>query len=551
MAVALSAGVVDVASSKRGHGLWQRYCEYRYEADELGLALDISRVRFGSELFDQMAVPLASAMRAMAALEAGALANADEHRMVGHYWLRAPDIAPDPRIRADIEVAVSSVQAFASSVRRGTVHGADGPFEHLIHVGIGGSALGPQLACHALPGRADGLAVHFLDNADPQTIDSLTSALTGKLARTLVSVVSKCGWTPTTSHIMSELRAAFGRDGLAFSRHAVATTMQGTELDRCASDEHWLARFPLWDWVGGRTSVTSAVGLLPMALQGIDIRAFLDGAAAMDRVTRHPDPRENPAVLLALMWHWLGRGRGDKNMVVLPYRDRLSLLARYVQQLVMESVGKKADRQGAIVHQGLTVYGHKGSADQHAYVQQLRDGRSDFFVTFVCVQDDGGRDRVEVGPGATLADHLFASLEATRDALYERERESITITLRDLTPRSLGGLIALYERTVGVYAELVDVNAYHQPGVAKDAAAPIVTLQTEVLTELARAQAPLSAEQVSDAIGSADRVETVFKLLDRLALATDSGVISSHGPPQARRFSMPSRAGDHAELVDG
>ena len=513
--------------------------------------LDISRVRFGSELFDQMAVGLASALQAMAALEAGALANPDEHRMVGHYWLRAPSIAPEPQIRADIESAVLSVEAFASRIRRGEVHGGDGPFEHLIHVGIGGSALGPQLVCQALRGGGDGLAVHFLDNADPQTIDSLTSALSGKLARTLVSVVSKCGWTPTTRHIMGELRTAFGRNGVAFSRHAVATTMSGTELDSCAIDERWLARFPLWDWVGGRTSVTSAVGLLPAALQGVDIRAFLDGAAAMDRLTRHPDPRENPAALLALMWHWLGRGHGDKNMVVLPYRDRLSLFARYVQQLVMESVGKKADRQGAIVHQGLTVYGNKGSTDQHAYVQQLRDGRPDFFVTFICVHDDGGRDRIEVGPGSTLADHLFASLEATRDALYERDRESLTITLRDLTPRSLGGLIALHERAVGLYAELVNVNAYHQPGVAKDAAVPIVTLQTEVLTQLARAQAPLSAEEVSEAIGSADRVETVFKLLERMALATDSAVTSSHGAPQVRRFSMPPRAYDGTELVDG
>jgi glucose-6-phosphate isomerase len=393
--------------------------------------------------------------------------------------------------------------------------------------------------------------VHFLDNADPQTVDSLTSTLRGKLTRTLVSVVSKCGWTPTTRHIMCELRAAFARNGLGFSRHAVATTMHGTELDRCASDEHWLARFPLWDWLGGRTSVTSAVGLLPAALRGVDIRAFLDGASAMDRLTRHPDPRENPAALLALMWHWLGRGRGDKNMVVLPYRDRLSLLARYVQQLVMESLGKESDRQGAIVHQGLTVYGNKGSTDQHAYIQQLRDGRADFFVNFVCVQDDGNRDRIEVGPGSTLGDHLFASLEATRDALYERDRESVTITLRDLTPRSLGGLIALYERAVGLYAELVDVNAYHQPGVAKDAAARIVTLQGEVRTQLVRAQAPLTAEEVSEAIGSADRVETVFKLLDRMALATDSGVTSSHGAPQVRRFSMPSRVSDHTERVDG
>ena len=150
-----------------------------------------------------------------------------------------------------------------------------------------------------------------------------------------------------------------------------------------AAAESWLARFPMWDWVGGRTSQMSAVGLVPAALQGIDIQKFLDGAKACDDQTRIPEFQQNPAAQLALMWHFAGNGRGDRNMVILPYKDRLELFSRYLQQLVMESLGKERDLEGRLVNQGLTVFGNKGSTDQHAFVQQLRYGRNDFFVTFI------------------------------------------------------------------------------------------------------------------------------------------------------------------------
>src|SRR3989442_11113653 len=128
----------------------------------------------------------------------------------------------------------------------------------------------------------------------------------------------------------------------------------------------------MWDWVGGRTSVTSAVGLVPMALQGLDIDRFLAGAAAMDAKTRVNDVKTNAAMRLALMWHYAGNGRGEKDMVILPYKDRLALFSKYLQQLGMEALGKKHGLDGKEVNQGIAVYGNKGSTDQHAYVQQLR-----------------------------------------------------------------------------------------------------------------------------------------------------------------------------------
>ena len=253
--------------------------------------------------------------------------------------------------------------------------------------------------------------------------------------------------------------------------------MLGSRLDQQAERDGWLARFDMFDWVGGRTSITSAVGLLPGVLIGSDIRAFLDGAACMDRCTRKPELRTNPAALLAAAWYQAGGGRGRRDMVVLPYRDRLEVFSRYLQQLVMESLGKKLDRRGEVVHQGLAVYGNKGSTDQHAYVQQLRDGVDNFFVTFI----EGLDDPTDVGPihEEHPADFLEGFLQGTRAALTDGARQSLTITLRRFDARSLGALVALFERAVGLYGELVNVNAYHQPGVeaGTKAAAVILALQ--------------------------------------------------------------------------
>ena len=279
---------------------------------------------------------------------------------------------------------------------------------------------------------------------------------------------------------MVQARQALEALGAEWNRHAVAVTMLGSRLDQEAERGEWLARFDMFDWVGGRTSITSAVGLLPGVLIGSDIRAFLDGAAAMDRLTRRPELHTNPAALLAAAWHEAGDGQGRRDMVVLPYRDRLEVFSRYLQQLVMESLGKKFDRDGHVVHQGLAVYGNKGSTDQHAYVQQLRDGIDNFFVTFVEVLEDPA----EILPinGENPGDFLAGFLQGTRSALTEEGRRNLSITLRRLDARALGALIALFERAVGLYGELVNVNAYHQPGVeaGKKAAAEVLELQSRL-----------------------------------------------------------------------
>src|ERR1035438_7660391 len=276
---------------------------------------------------------------------------------------------------------------------------------------------------------------------------------------------------------------AFKRAGLAFGQHAVAITMQGSELDKHAVANKWITRFPMWDWVGGRTSVLSAVGLLPAVLQGIAITNLLSGACECDRTTRKKIIKENPASLISMAWYVSGNGKGSKNMVILPYNDRLELFSKYLQQLVMESLGKEHDMDGIVVNQGIVVLGNKGATDQHSYVQQLRDGINNFFVTFIEVLKDGDGQALMVEPRVSSGDYLHGFYLGTKQALAEKTRESVTITVNEQSPFVVGILIALFERAVGFYASLVNINAYHQPGVdaGKKAAGRVIQIQTQLL----------------------------------------------------------------------
>ncbi len=405
--------------------LWQRFQRYFLEYHELGFSLDISRMKFPEDLFEKMHPRIEHAFVAMQELEAGAIANPTEKRMVGHYWLRDPKLAPTPEIRAEIEDTIQRIKKFAEDVHTGKITAENGKrFEHLLHVGIGGSALGPEFVASALGSPNDPMGISFFDNTDPEGFDRVFDRLGDRLSQTLIVVVSKSGGTKETRNGMLEAEEKFVAKGLQFPRHAVAVTGVGSELDKHAEANGWLARFPMSDWVGGRTSVMSAVGLVPMALEGFDIDRFLAGGAAMDARTRVPDVGQNAAMLLALMWYYAGDGKGEKDMVVLPFKDRLALFTKYLQQLVMESLGKEKNLAGEVVHQGIAVYGNKGSTDQHSYVQQLRDGVLNFFVTFVEVRNDRGGARFEVEVGITSGDYLQGFLRGTRSALY-RERTGV------------------------------------------------------------------------------------------------------------------------------
>jgi glucose-6-phosphate isomerase len=523
--------------SMSSSSLWQRFQQYFLYYRDLGFSLDISRMEFPDDFFEKMQPKIDNAFAAMRALEAGAIANPTEKRMVGHYWLRNPALAPTPEIRTEIEKTIKQIKTFAAGIHGGKITAENGkPFQRVLLIGIGGSALGPQFVSDALGSRNDPMDIFFFDNTDPDGFDRAFEEMSNELAQTLVVVVSKSGGTKETRNGMLEAEAKFKEKGLQFNKHAVAVTGPGSDLDNYAEENGWLARFPMHDWIGGRTSVMSSVGLLPMTLQGFDIDDFLAGAAAMDERTRTQDVTQNAAMLLALMWYYTGNGKGDKDMVILPYKDRLALFAKYLQQLVMESLGKEKDLDGKIVHQGIAVYGNKGSTDQHAYVQQLRDGVLNFFVTFIEVDKDRRGPAIEIEDGVTSGDYLHGFLRGTRSALYESGRESITMSIPEANAFNIGALIALYERAVGFYGSLVNINAYDQPGVeaGKKAATRLLELQKQVRSKLTDGSGK-TAEEIGRSIDGDP--EDVFHVLRHLASNDPHIRVSQGDEPADDQFS--------------
>jgi len=499
--------------------LWQRYKYWLYYNQGLGLYLDVSRMGFNEDLLQKLSGKFQDAFKAMDALEAGAIANPDEGRAVGHYWLRDPQLAPTKEFKEQIETVLEKIDTFTKQVHTGHIKPPSrDKFTNILSIGIGGSALGPEFVAQALASEFPLMEIDFIDNLDPLGLDRILTKLKPRLTSTLVLVISKSGGTPETRNGMKEVEYFYQKNALDFSKYAVAITMPDSMLDRYALEQGWLASFAMLDWVGGRTSELSAVGLLPAALQGIDIHQMLAGAKEMDIATRIHDLKQNPAALLALSWYHATDGKGKKDMVVLPYKDSLLLFSRYLQQLVMESLGKERDLDGNIVHQGIAVYGNKGSTDQHAYVQQLREGVPNFFITFIEVLEDRLGKSLELEPGITSGDYLSGFLQGTRAALYENARDSITITIPEVNPRLVGALIALYERAVGFYASLVNINAYHQPGVeaGKKAAATILELQKKVLTLLKSSDQPLDLKTIAQKIQADEEIETVYLILRHL-----------------------------------
>ena len=479
---------------------FKKYADALLRYPDLGFSLDLSRMNIPESFESSMQPQIEKAFADLKALEAGEIANSDEGRMVGHYWLRDPDLAPNDEIRRQITEPIKAIKGFASMIPTGEIAPpSGGVFKNILIIGIGGSALGTQLINDAL-GQLDEIRPFFFDNIDPDGMDRDLKEIGRDLNKTLAIVISKSGGTPETRNGMLEAKHAYEEAGLDFAKHTIAVTGEGSKLDQFAREEGFITTFPMEDWVGGRTSVLSTVGLVPMAIQDIDFEEMLAGAKEMDKLTRSTDVKSNAAMRLALAWHHEGNGKGERDMVVLPYKDSLVLFSKYLQQLIMESLGKADDLAGNSVNQGIAVYGNKGSTDQHAYVQQLRDGLHNFFATFIEVRKGRSGPSITIEGENTSADYLQGFLRGTRRALYENGRHSVLISIEEVTPRTLGHLIALFERTVTFYASLVNINAYHQPGVeaGKAAATEFLDMLNEVRGHLTADRK--SAEDVATAI---------------------------------------------------
>ncbi len=488
-----------------------------------GVELDFRRMQLPRNVKHHYGPPLASACWEMRDTEKGNKINVDEDREVGHYWLRYLDGETPPKSEDIVKEAVSENETAIEKIRRFHEEVFKGNFDRILWIGIGGSGLGPQMLYDVLRTPGAKPTMFFFDNTDPdgfrRTLEEIRLE-EGGLDRTLAVVVSKSGGTPETANGMLVAKKSYEEDGLAFEKHAVAITQAGSMLDKVAGPPdpddpetegpEWLDRFPLWPWVGGRTSLFSPVGILPATLLGFNVDDFRAGAEAMDKLTRYTrEFYSNAALQLAATWYNTVETRGLRNMVVLPYCDRLATLSKYLQQLIMESLGKNG--------KGITVFGNKGSTDQHSYVQQLREGYPDFFATFIRVVDAGVDYELDAETGVTAGDYLAAFQEGTAQALSDAGRPSMRLTVDRLNERSLGALVALFERTVGYYGALLGINTYHQPGVeaGKKAAGSILAIQTKLIEFLQQKRGDWVSVKVL-AIEVKTTAAAAYDILDRL-----------------------------------
>jgi glucose-6-phosphate isomerase len=462
-----------------------------------GLYLDLSKQAWTRELM-AASLDLARAAdleTARARLFGGAVVNASEDRAVLHPALRAPDGADfrakgEPVSRA-VEAGRAAMQAFANGVQSGAIKGATGkPFKSLVHIGIGGSDLGPRLVWEALRPLGSSIDLRFVANVDGS---DLAAALQGlDPAQTLVVVVSK---TFTTEETMANALAA--RDWLSASlgQDAAGSHMAAVSADPGKCMAFGLAAdrvFAFWDWVGGRYSVWSAVGLsCAIALGWPAFEAFLAGAAAMDAHFLSAPFERNAPVLLALaqIVNRNGFGRGARTVV--PYAQRLRLLPSFLQQLEMESNGKRVDTFGQLLTRASAalVFGEPGTNGQHAYFQLLHQGTDVVPVEFIAVAHN---DEGPAGAHTKLLANVLAQAEALMVGRSEAEvraelvakgldaaaidvlapqrtfpgnRPSSLIALERLTPQALGALIALYEHKTFVEGVIWGLNSFDQWGV--------------------------------------------------------------------------------------
>ncbi|HEY3658119.1 MAG TPA: glucose-6-phosphate isomerase [Steroidobacteraceae bacterium] len=455
--------------------------------------LDMSRQRITQEtlslLFDLARATDLPAR--IAAMFRGDAINSTERRAVLHAALRS-DFAGGADVQAEVRDSRKKLSAFVGAVRRGDQLGVTGKkFKHVVNIGIGGSDLGPLLVCDALHHEwSGGITPHFVSNVDRTQLEDLTRSLDP--SETLVIVCSKTFVTQETQSNANAARAwivsALGEKSPA--KHFVAVSTNATAMDAFGiAQEH---RFTMWDWVGGRYSVWSAIGLVAELVLGSEkFQEFLSGASDMDRhFTQAPFERNLP-VLMGLVAAWNRTFLGLPTLAVLPYDQRLARLPAYLQQLEMESNGKSVSLAGERVDFATApvVWGEPASNAQHSFFQMLHQGTATAALDFIsplrgswggtegqdlalqnCFAQSQafayGHTPEEVDADMRKAGSGTADIERLRaHRVYEGNRPSSLLMYPRTTARSLGGLIALYEHSVFVQGTLWGINSFDQFGV--------------------------------------------------------------------------------------
>jgi glucose-6-phosphate isomerase len=455
--------------------------------------LDISRQRITAETIGLL-ISLANSAGLPEKIESlfrGDKVNATEGRAALHMALRSR-FAGDPAIQAEVRGTRAKLAQFVAKVRSGELRGATGrPFRHVVNVGIGGSDLGPLLVCQALRHEWSGsLTPHFVSNVDRTQLADLMKSLDP--AETLVIVCSKTFTTQETRANANAARAWIaGVLGEASTKDhfvAVSTNHEAMDAFGIAPDR----RFTMWDWVGGRYSVWSAVGLVAELAIGTErFEEFLNGASAVDRHFIDTPLARNLPVLMGLLAVWNRSFLNLPTLAVLPYEQRLERLPAYLQQLVMESNGKSVTLEGALVNYPTSpvVWGEPGSNAQHSFFQMLHQGTASAALDFIGPLRGSSGDTVGQDLAlqncfgqaqafafgytreAVEADMRAASVAASEIAriaphrVHEGNRPVTLLLYPQTTAYSLGGLLALYEHSVFVQGVIWGINSFDQFGV--------------------------------------------------------------------------------------
>jgi glucose-6-phosphate isomerase len=449
-----------------------------------GLFLDYSRQRVEEQtlvLLHRLAAR-ADVREQFKSMASGAKVNVTENRAALHTAARKFDDDAVVVDGADIMPAIrrvrDDVRAFAHRIHSGDITGSTGKrFRHVVVIGIGGSYLGTEFVATALAAYADkDIQLHFLANVDIHNLGYITARIDP--AATLWIVISKSYTTAETMANAAQVSDYLSRHSLDPAQHMVAVTSEGSPGDR--PDQGLLQAFHMFDFIGGRYSVTSAVGGVPLSLYlGYDrFEAFLTGAAEMDRHAEDAEPAKNLPLTAALIDIWNNNFLNYAARAIIPYATPMSKLAPHVQQLNMESNGKAVTRRGEPLpaDTGVIIFGEPGTNAQHSFFQLAHQGRP-FPIDFIGVLKPQYTGFDHLSKGVTNHQELWANLLSQPMALavgrdhrdparrFQGNRPSSTLVLEDLTPKTIGRLLAFYEARTVFEAFVWGINPFDQFGV--------------------------------------------------------------------------------------
>jgi glucose-6-phosphate isomerase len=454
--------------SLKAAGIFYDFSRQRIDKKAMDLLSELAEFRKLKQRFNDMV--------------SGKKVNVTENRPALHTAARNfsddPVLVDGKDVMPSIRQVRNDIKTFVSTIHEGKTVGSTGkPFNTLVVIGIGGSYLGTEFVANALHFLADkNMKMMFLSNVDIHNFGKIASII--DLERTLWIIISKSYTTAETMANTNQVRAFIEDKGLDPSKHFVTVTSKGSPGDDPANPV--LSSFHMFDFIGGRYSVTSAVGGVPLSLYlGYErFERFLKGAEEMDLHARHATEKENIPLVAALISVWNNNFLDYPAQAIIPYASPLSKLAAHIQQLSMESNGKSVTKNGNLLDEptGGIIFGEPGTNAQHSFFQLAHQGRP-FPIDFIGVIHPYFKQYQNQSKGVTNHQELWSNLIAQPFALaqgkedanpaksFSGNRPSSTILLNDLSPENIGRLLAFYEAKTVFEAFIWDINPFDQFGV--------------------------------------------------------------------------------------